>query len=98
MGSPSLLVWQGPPKPLHSVFPATGNLGSMLPVDLSNTANDRLTHCTYWVRPTAPLVSGGMQHGLKPTGTPCPIPSKLSPIVGARGDAPAEVAAAPNGG
>lgn len=51
---------------------------------LSNTANDRFTHWTYWVRPTAPLVSGGAQHGLNPDGTSCPRPSKLLIKVGAR--------------
>ena len=58
MGSPSLLVSQSPPNPDHTVLPSTGPR-IMAPVALSNTANDAFTHCTYWVAPTAPLVSGG---------------------------------------
>src|SRR5574337_657320 len=73
MGSPSLLVSQGPPKPAHSVLPLTGPKRT-LPVPLSNTANDRFTHCTYWVAPGAPLLSGGAQQSLKlPNPTPTPM-------------------------
>src|SRR5437763_17074808 len=82
MGSPSLLVWQPPPKPDQREWPATGPLRT-LPVALSKTAKELLTHCTYWVRPTAPLVSGGALVILKPA-KPEPSPSKPSPAVGAR--------------
>src|SRR5215472_19003856 len=102
IGSPSLLISQAPPKPAHSVLPSVGP-ATRAPVVLSNTAKERFTHCTYWVKPAAPLVSGGAQHGEKPGGVPCPRPSKLSPGVrasgvGARGDGAAGVAAAANGG
>src|SRR5215471_3508749 len=98
IGSPSLLVSQPPPKPAHSVLPSVGP-ATRAPVVLSNTAKERFTHCTYWVRPTAPLVSGGAQHGENPGGVPSPMPSKLSPTVRASGvGAAAEVAAAANGG
>src|SRR3974390_2433904 len=77
MGSPSFLDSQLPPKPDHSEFPWAGPKMS-LPVDLSNTAKDVLTHWTYCVRPTAPLVSGGMKEMLNPY-CPAPSPSKLLP-------------------
>src|SRR5215472_1143974 len=95
IGSPSLLISQAPPKPAHRVLPSVGP-ATRAPVVLSNTAKERFTHCTYWVKPTAPLVSGGAQHGEKPGGVPCPRPSKLSPTVGASGVGAAEVAAAAN--
>src|SRR5262249_41770959 len=79
MGSPSLLASQGPPKPCQSVLPAAGPK-STAPVALSKTANDVLTHCTYCVAPTAPLVSGGALVTLNP-GRPTPTPSKLIPAV-----------------
>ncbi len=75
IGSPSLLVWQPPPKPDHSVLPAVGPATSA-PVDLLKIANEVFTHCTYWVAPTVPSVSGGALVTLKPY---CPFsrPSKL---------------------
>src|SRR4051794_40640277 len=76
IGSPSLLVWQPPPKPAQSVLPVIGP-ASLAPVALSNTANDSFTHCTYCVAPTAPLVSGGAASGANPR-SPAPTPAKLS--------------------
>ena len=52
----------------------------MAPVDLLKTAKEVLTHCTYWVAPAAPLVSGGAPVAEKP-GNPTPTPSKLRPGV-----------------
>src|SRR5260370_17543636 len=49
------------------------------PVLLSKTAKDSLTHWTYCVAPTAPLVSGGAEFTEK-LGNPLPRPSKLSPV------------------
>jgi hypothetical protein len=47
---------------------------------LSKTAKERLTHWTYCVAPTSPVVSGGATFTLKP-GSPSPTPSKLRPAV-----------------
>src|SRR3954454_11348350 len=74
-GSPSLFVWQPPPKPDQSVFPAVGPEISA-PLLLLNIANDVFTHCTYCVAPTVPLVSGGAPGTLYPY-RPGPRPSKL---------------------
>src|SRR5512135_1900442 len=83
MGSPSLLVWQPPPKPDQRVFPAVGPAMSA-PVVLLKTANDVFTHWTYWVAPTVPLVSGGALVTLNPY-CPAPSPSKLWPTTGVLG-------------
>src|SRR5713226_7226524 len=83
MGSPSLVNSQGTPKPVHSVLPAAGPY-TAVPVLLSNTANEVLTHCTNWVAPTAPFVSGGAALTVKaPWGPtkPLPTPSKPRPAV-----------------
>src|SRR5258708_22607747 len=79
MGSPSLLVSQLPPNPAHSELPSNGP-ATMAPVALSNTAYSRLTHCTYCVSPTAPLVSGGEASMTNPYWL-CPRPSKFRPMV-----------------
>src|SRR5690242_6052107 len=72
IGSPSLLVSQGPPKPDQSEFPAVGPC-TRAPVALSNTAKSRFTHCTNCVVPAAPFVSGGAQQSEKlPRPTPTP--------------------------
>src|SRR5215475_3211518 len=97
IGSPSLLISQPPPKPAHRVLPSVGAATSA-PVVLLNTAKERFTHCTYWVKPAAPLVSGCAQHGEKTRRVPCPMPSKLSPVVRASGVGASAVAAAANGG
>src|SRR5215467_4521214 len=78
MGSPLLFVSQGPPKPLHSVFPAVGP-AVRFPVALSNTAKSRFTHCTNCVDPAAPLVSGGAQQFEKVPVIPTPTPKKSKP-------------------
>src|SRR5438552_1601088 len=82
MGSPSLLVWQPPPKPDQSELPAVGPATSA-PVDLLNTAKDSFTHWTYCVAPTAPLVSGGAELIVNPSEA-FPKPSKPKPRAGAR--------------
>src|SRR5713226_7533539 len=79
-GSPSLLVWQPPPNPDHSVLPAVGP-ATRAPVDLLKMANDVFTHCAYWVAPTAPLVSGGAPVMVNPY-CPLPKPSKFRVGVG----------------
>src|ERR1700730_612524 len=73
IGSPELLFWQTPPNPDQKAFPATGP-SSKAPVVLSYTLYSMLTHCTYWLPPTEPSVSGGA----KPSA---PCPSKLSRFV-----------------
>src|SRR5882724_1857046 len=75
MGSPSLRFSQSPPKPCQRVLPANGP-AIRCPSTLLSTTNDRLTHCTNCVAPTAPLVSGGTVGGIKPK-TPWPSPSKF---------------------
>src|ERR1700733_12489548 len=75
MGSPSLLVWQPPPKPDHMVLPAVGP-AMRAPVVLLKTAKEVFTHCTYCVAPTVPSVSGGALVTLNPYW-PAPKPSKL---------------------
>src|SRR5713101_9467597 len=75
MGSPSLLLWHPPPNPDHSVLPAVGP-AMRAPLDLLKIAKEVFTHCTYWVAPTVPLVSGGAPVTLKPYW-PLPSPSKL---------------------
>src|SRR5579859_7258477 len=88
MGSPKFCVRQtslGLPglKLAQSVFPAAGP-ETRLPFVLSKMANERFTHCTYCVAPTAPSVSGGAQHTEKAAWLkPCPKPSKFRPVVGA---------------
>src|SRR5512147_2130313 len=85
IGSPSLFVEQSPPNPDQIVLPAAGPY-STLPVVLSKTANDRLTHCTYCVRPASPTVSGGATLTLYGNcGLPSPTPSKPTPLVAANG-------------
>src|SRR5215472_6807761 len=80
MGSPLLFVSQGPPKPLHRVFPAVGP-ATRRPVVLSNTAKSEFTHCTNCVAPAAPFVSGGAQQFAKPLVIPHPTPRKSRPGV-----------------
>src|SRR5258708_1687056 len=53
---------------------------SSVPMLLSKTAKDSLTHWTYCVAPTAPLVSGGAEFTEK-LERPLPRPSKLRPVV-----------------
>ena len=65
----------------------------MAPVALLKTAKDVLTHCTYWVAPAAPFVSGGAPVTEKP-GNPTPTPSKLRPGVVLTSGAGATVALA----
>src|SRR5262245_5097792 len=84
MGSPSLLVSHPPPNPLHKVLPAAGPY-RRAPVALSNTAKDSLTHCTYWVAPMAPLVSGGTPSTVK-FGKPFPTPRMFTPAEVATAD------------
>src|SRR5215471_14784064 len=75
--SPSLVVWQLPPKPDHKVLVAVGPM-IVEPV-LEYTANAVFTSSTTWVVPTAPFVSGGAQlHGLPTDATP--MPSKLASV------------------
>src|SRR5258706_8908446 len=83
MGSPSLLSSQPPPNPAHRELPSNGP-ATIAPLVLSNTANSRLTHCTYCVSPTAPLVSGGDASITNPYW-PCPSPSKFRPMVAETG-------------
>src|SRR6266446_6068793 len=76
-GSPSLsTAHASEASACQSVLPATGPF-TKFPVFLSNTAKSVFTHCTYWVLPTAPFVSGGIPVGVKPR--PTPTPSKLNP-------------------
>ena len=75
MPSPSLLVWQPPPNPDHSVLPAVGPAMSA-PVVLLNMAKDEFTDWRYCVAPTAPLVSGGAPFTVNPYWA-LPRPSKL---------------------
>src|ERR1700726_4613787 len=88
MGSPSLLVWQPPPNPDHSVLPAVGP-EIKAPVDLLKMANDVFTHWTYCVEPTVPSVSGGAPGTLNPYW-PLPKPSKLW-VMGGVGSGTVEV-------
>src|SRR5215471_10057002 len=84
-GSPSLLAWHPPPNPDHSVLIGTGP-NSGVPV-FENTAKSVLTISTTWLGPTAPLLSGGAEFTVNvPAGPvkPCPMPSKLLVVVGAR--------------
>src|SRR5262245_49115549 len=85
-GSPSFSSWHLPPNPDQRVLIGTGpNTG--VP-DLLNTAKSVLTTSTTWFGPTAPLVSGGAELTMKvPAGPvkPCPTPSKLKMVAGARG-------------
>src|SRR6266851_371534 len=83
MGSPLLLVWHVPPKPAQIALPNVGPATSA-PVFLLKTANSRFTHCTYWVAPTTPLVSGGAACNTNPY-CPRPRPSKFSPKVAETG-------------
>src|SRR6266404_9053783 len=83
MGSPSLFVSHPPPKAAQRAFPSVGPATSA-PVTLSNTANSALTHCTYCVAPTAPLVSGGEKLRTNPY-CPCPNPLTFRPRLAATG-------------
>src|SRR5713101_1623824 len=74
IGSPSLKFSQLPPKPVNSTLPSIGP-STILPLLLSNTARPVLTHCTYWVVPTDPTVSGGSPVIVK---LPRPIPGKVA--------------------
>src|SRR5258708_24234925 len=76
-GSPSLLVAQPLPREENNVLPAVGP-ETLAPVVLLKTANEEFTHCTYWVAPTAPLVSGGALLTVKPREA-LPSPSTLTP-------------------
>src|SRR5262245_65563633 len=73
-------------NPVHSVLIGTGpNTG--VPV-LLKMAKSVFTTSTTWLGPTAPLVSGGAEFTTNvPAGPvkPCPTPSKLATVVGARG-------------
>jgi hypothetical protein len=60
------------------VLPATGPYTSA-PLALSNTAKLALTHCTYCVAPTAPVVSGGAYWSRK-LPRPTPMPSNPTPL------------------
>src|SRR6266567_6762280 len=75
MPSPSLLVWQPPPKPDHRVLVAVGPATSA-PVALLKIANDEFTNWKYCVAPTAPFVSGGALFTVKPYCA-LPRPSKF---------------------
>src|SRR6266403_4020520 len=77
IGSPLFEVSHWPPKLAQRALPAVGP-ATTAPVVLLKTAKLRLTHCTYWVAPTAPLVSGGAQQIPNPAN-PSPKPSKFSP-------------------
>ena len=84
MPSPSSLVWQPPPKPLHSVFVGTGPYSTW--PDLSKTAKPVLTSSTTCVRPTAAFGSGGAAVMEKvPWGPlkPLPTPSTFTDVAGA---------------
>src|SRR5258708_38126365 len=76
-GSPSLLAAQPLPREENNVLPAVGP-ETLAPVVLLKTANEEFTHCTYWVAPTAPLVSGGALLTGKPREG-LPSPSTLTP-------------------
>src|SRR5437879_6767536 len=65
------------------VLPAVGP-EIRAPVLLLKIANEVLTHCTYCVAPTVPLVSGGAPVTLKPYW-PLPRPSKLCSTGGVGG-------------
>src|ERR1022692_4901492 len=80
MGSPSLFSAQPPPNPDHRTLPATGP-ATRPPLLLLKMAKSVFTHCTYWVAPTAPLVSGGEYSTMNPY-LPLPSPSKLLLIRG----------------
>src|SRR5215813_3245195 len=97
MGSPSSLVWQPPPKPEKRLLMALGKPAAIAPVVLLKTPMPVLTICTYWVAPTAPLVSGGAQpQKLAGSPAPRPRPPKPSPVVAASG-VPAVDCRAPSG-
>src|ERR1700682_5291775 len=83
MGSPSLFVSHPPPKAAQRAFPSVGP-ATRAPVTLSKTAKPALTHCTYCVAPTAPLVSGGEKSRRNPY-CPWPHPSIFKPRLAATG-------------
>ena len=92
IGSPSLLTWQPPPNPVHSVLIGTGPKTGV-PV-FENTAKSVLTISTTWFGPTAPLLSGGAEFTTNvPAGPvkPCPMPSKLLVVAGATSAAAASL-------
>jgi hypothetical protein len=72
------LVWQTPPKPLHSDSMLIGP-STEAPVVLLKTWSPVLTIWTYCVAPTSPFVSGGAQLQLTPGNA---MPSKFSPGLG----------------
>ena len=52
------------------------------PIVLSNTAKASLTACTYWLAPTAPVVSGGAYLRLnEPLGPENPFPTPSIPVM-----------------
>ena len=71
--SPSLLVWQPPPKPDHSVLVFAGAMST--PPVLEYTAIWLLTSSVYWVGPAAPSLSGGAD-------PLTPVPVKLAEVDG----------------
>src|ERR1019366_1574479 len=75
MGSPSLFASQPPPNPDQRTLPAAGP-PTRPPSLLLKMAKYVFTHCTYWVAPTAPLVSDGAYSTMNPY-RPLPSPSKL---------------------
>src|SRR5438309_1010563 len=80
MTSPSLLVSQGAPKPVHKVLPIAGPYRAVNGAVLLNTANEVFTNWTYCDAPAAPLVSGGITPTVNvPPGPekPVPTPRKL---------------------
>src|SRR6267378_3859748 len=90
MGSPLLLSLHVPGKLLHKALIGVGP-DSRVPA-LSYTEKTVLTIWTYWVGPTAPLVSGGSHRqpaGLPPAESTELCPSKVPKGAGAAGAASA---------
>src|ERR1019366_8095466 len=79
-GTRSLFFLLTTAKSVHRTLPATGP-ATRPPLLLLKMAKSVFTHCTYWVAPTAPLVSGGTYCTMNPY-LPLPSPSKLLPIRG----------------
>src|SRR5260370_24738928 len=80
MGWSCVWVWEGGVRAVERVLPGVGP-ASRARFVLLNTANEELTQCTYWVEPTAPLVSGGALLTTKPSEL-LPRPSNPKPAVG----------------